>query len=182
RGLPAGSSLARLLAERRGVRNTHNLPPLTVEQILAWADAHHQRTSTWPTGRSGKIPESSGDKWSAVNAALQQGNRGLPGGSSLAQLLAQHRGVCNRSGLPSLSEEQILTWADLHQARNGTWPSSYAGPVADAPGERWLAIDGALSKGRRGLPGGTSLALLLAEKRGVRNVWTLPNLSVEQIL
>jgi hypothetical protein len=27
--------------------------PLTVEQILAWADAHKARTGTWPTRRSG---------------------------------------------------------------------------------------------------------------------------------
>src|SRR2546430_7160923 len=34
RGLPAGSSLARLLAARRDYRP----PPLTIKQILAWAD------------------------------------------------------------------------------------------------------------------------------------------------
>jgi hypothetical protein len=41
RGLPGGSSLARLLDEQRRVRNVKNLPPLTEEQILAWADEHH---------------------------------------------------------------------------------------------------------------------------------------------
>src|SRR5262249_14517449 len=37
RGLAAGGSLARLLAEHRDVRNVSDIPPLTMEQILAWA-------------------------------------------------------------------------------------------------------------------------------------------------
>src|SRR5437762_259510 len=38
RGLPRGSSLARVLAEQRGVRNQTALPPLTHHQVIAWAD------------------------------------------------------------------------------------------------------------------------------------------------
>ena len=38
-GLDGGSSLPRLLAEYRGVRNHRDLSDLTIEQILAWADA-----------------------------------------------------------------------------------------------------------------------------------------------
>ncbi len=49
RGLPGVSSLARLLASQRGRRNQRQRPALTVEQILAWADAHHERTGEWPT-------------------------------------------------------------------------------------------------------------------------------------
>jgi len=56
RGLPGRSSLAKLLAERLGARNSHDLPPLTEEQILAWADEHHQRTGEWPNRDSGEIP------------------------------------------------------------------------------------------------------------------------------
>jgi hypothetical protein len=37
--------------------------------------------------------------------------------------------------------------------------------VLGAPGETWAIVAGALFKGRRGLPGGSSLAKLLAEKR-----------------
>jgi hypothetical protein len=62
--------------------------------------------------------------------------------------------------------EQILAWADAHHARTGRWPTSASGPVADAPGERWRNIDGALRYGRRGLPGGGSLARLLDRHRG----------------
>jgi hypothetical protein len=182
RSLEGGSSLAQLLAERRQARNIHRLLSLTEEQILAWADAHHQRKGIWPTAKSGLIPGTECERWSFVNAALQSGSRGLPGGSSLAQLLAAHRGVRNRKALPTLSEEQILTWADAHLAQTGTWPHNKSGPIKDAPGETWLAVTMALGKGQRGLPGGSSLALLLAERRDADNIWNLPTLSIQQIL
>lgn len=182
RGLRGGSSLARLLADERGVRNIHRLPPLTEEQILAWADAFHQGTGSWPTRESGTIPDSGGEKWSSVDVALRLGARVLPGGSSLAKLLAHHRGVRNRKQLPPLTEEQILAWADLHHRRTGHWPDAKSGPIADAPGETWMGVQVSLNHGVRGLPGGSSLALLLAERRGVQNAWNRPNLALEQIL
>ena len=134
RGLPDGRSLAQLLAQERGKRHIQQLPPLQEEQILAWADAHFQRTGQWPTCKSGHIPDSPKEKWRAVDLALRKGVRGLPGGSSLARLLAAHRGVRNRTALPQLSEEQILVWADAHQQRTGSWPTNDSGAVLDAPG------------------------------------------------
>jgi hypothetical protein len=41
---------------------------------------------------SGEIPEAPGEDWRAVNFALYRGFRGLPGGNSLAKLLARERG------------------------------------------------------------------------------------------
>ena len=80
RGLRPGSSLARLLARYRGVRNIHGLPDFSVAQILAWADAHHRRTGEWPTQDSGPIVGAPGEKWMGVDVALNKGGRGLPGG------------------------------------------------------------------------------------------------------
>lgn len=59
RDLPKGGSLARLLARERGVRNPADLPPLTIEQILAWADEHHEQFGEWPTshGAQTRLPE-----------------------------------------------------------------------------------------------------------------------------
>lgn len=182
RGLSPGSSLARLLAEYRGVRNRKGLPPYREEQILAWADAHYARTGKWPTGDSGPIAEAPGETWTAVAVALAKGIRGLPGGSSLAQLLAQHRQVRNRASVPLLTETQILAWADAHHVRTGHWPTSEAGPIADAPGETWTAVENALKKGGRGLPSGSSLAQLLEKQRRVPNRLNLPRLTVPQIL
>jgi hypothetical protein len=182
RGLPGGSSLARLLAEERGARNHLALPRLSREQILAWADAHYQRTGCWPSHDGGLIEDTPGETWAAVDNALLQGHRGLPGGSSLPQLLDRERGVRNVQDVPALTPEQILAWADAHHARTGKWPSRTSGPIVDAPGETWLAAHTALQKGQRSLPGGSSLAQLLAEHRGVRNDKRLPKLTVERIL
>jgi hypothetical protein len=65
-------------------------PPLTVEQILAWADAHHARTGRWPTAASGPVEGAPGEVWAYINTSLARGHRGLPWGSSLSRLLARH--------------------------------------------------------------------------------------------
>ncbi len=182
RGRPGGSSLPRLLAEHRGRKNRKDQLHFTEEQILEWMDAHHHRTGTWPTVKSGSISEAPSETWSAVQAALQQGSRGLLGGSSLAQLLARHRGVKNVANPPALSVEQILVWADEHKGRTGRWPVVKDGDVYGVAGETWAAIDAALRTGGRSLPGDSSLAMLLADHRGVRNTARLPQLEIDQIL
>jgi hypothetical protein len=90
RGLAGGSSLAKLLARYRGVRNKQDLPPLTVQQILAWADAHYQRIGSWPGGTSGPVWQCPGETWRDIDHALGRAGRGLPGGTSLRQLLRKH--------------------------------------------------------------------------------------------
>jgi|SRR6185437_4003121 len=161
RGLQSGSSLARLLAEHRGVRNFKALPAFEVAQILSWADAYHQRSGSWPNRHAGSIPDAPGETWLAVETALRDGLRGFSGGSSLADLLETRRGVRNIHNLPALSVERILAWADAYHRRTGRWPLATSGPIEDAPGETWLAADAALRHGKRGLPGGSSLARLL---------------------
>jgi hypothetical protein len=186
RGLPAGSSLARVLKEHRGVRHIGELPPLSVDQILAWADTFHERTGRWPksTDQREVIPDSGGERWGYVMHALDMGLRGFPGGASLADLLEKHRGVRNIRRLPPLTEGQILTWADAYFAAHGKWPMAGCPEqaISGTRGERWHAVDLALRLGRRGLPGGASLAGLLAEHRGVRNPARLPPLTEKQIL
>jgi hypothetical protein len=135
-------------------------PPLTVETILAWADAHQARTGRWPSAGSGAIPEAPGDTWESINSALAQGHRGLPGGVSLSTLLKSHRGASAKSVKTSLYIEQILSWAEAHRRRIGKWPSADSGPLPEAPGENWRAINTALEEGLRGLPGGDSLSKL----------------------
>ena len=168
RGLPGGSSLARLLAAERGVRYDRARPQFSIKQVLAWADGHQQRTGRWPTMRSGRVADDVDETWWCINRALRHGYRGLPGGSSLAALLLAERGrkpgqQCKK-GL--LSIEQILAWADEHRRAKGRWPSQCAGRVAPGVDETWCAIDSALHHGHRGLPGGSSLARLLAQRRG----------------
>ncbi len=95
---------------------------------------------------TGSIPESDGETWRAIDTALQRGTRGLPGGSSLARLLHQHRGVPNVQALPRLSEEQILAWCDAFHQKEGRWPTKKAGLIPDGDGATWAAIDGALCR------------------------------------
>lgn len=181
RGLPGGSSLARLLATHRGLRNTHDLPELTIGRILEWADAYRKRLGRWPKAHDGAIVESPGDNWRAIDACLMNGGRGLPGGQSLARLLSCQRGVRNHKGLPPLTKQQILTWASAYRKRAGAWPTLRSGVVSDAPGETWCAVDAALSQGGRGLQGGSSLALLLKQHRGLRHKRYLPRFTVGKI-
>ncbi len=133
-----------------------NKSPLTSRQILAWADAHYQRTGQWPMVKSGPVYGVRGITWQILDQALRCGTRGLPGGSSLRQLLAKKRGI-----KPHLTYNQVLAWANEHHDRTGKWPTVRSGVVHVAPLESWLAIDRALRRGARGLPGGTSLFRLL---------------------
>jgi hypothetical protein len=183
RGLPGKSSLAQLLAEHRGHRNIMALPRLTVALILRWADAWRRRTGGWPLIESGPIPEATdGDTWKDIDTALRMGLRGLRPGRSLPPLLARRRGVRNLPGTPPLTVDPILEWADAHHRATGRWPRLDSGPVIGQPGETWNAVQSALCIGARGLPGGSSLAQLLQEHRGVRNKSRLPGLTVKQVL
>jgi hypothetical protein len=181
RGLPGGSSIARLLADQRGYRNPQALTRLAVPQILKWADAYHRRAGHWPRMVSGPISSTQGENWRSVDHALRRGIRELPGGSSLAKLLAEHRGRRNGAALPPLTTSRVLAWADSHRRRTGSWPRETSGLIQEAPGETWHNVDRVLRAGYRGFPGGSSLARLLESHRGVRNIKALPRLTLGQI-
>jgi hypothetical protein len=181
RGLPGNSSLAQLLDEQRGVRNRSRLPRLTARQILAWADAYRGHKGKWPTSESGPIMAAPGETWKAIDHALRLGMRTLPGGSSLARLLEARRGVPNIQTLPRLTVKEILGWADAHHKHWGVWPNNKAGAVRGTPHETWAGVNTAMKMGRRGLPGGSSLARLLAKHRGVRNPKDPPKLKMASI-
>src|SRR5438105_1316827 len=118
--------------------------PLDLREVLRWADAYREIEDRWPTQYSGPIPGTRGETGSGVNSALRDGGRGLPGGSSLADLLAKERGARHRLRLPDLSEDLVLAHADAFFRRTGAWPTLASGPVPDSGGERWSAIDTAL--------------------------------------
>src|SRR5437879_2927338 len=81
----------------RRVPQSVRFPPLSVDQVLEWADLYVEQHGAWPTIRSGAIP-GAGTSWNGISSALKIGYRGLPQGLSLARLLAEHRGVRNRKG------------------------------------------------------------------------------------
>jgi hypothetical protein len=182
RGFPGGSSLAKLLTEERGRRNRSRPPKLPEDQIAAWAKKHHRKTGEWPTQHSGPVVGQPGEDWSNVSTAMIEGRRGLPEGGSLPGLIASRFGVRNRAALPPYNEEAILSWLDEHHARTGRWPGIKAGEVAACPGETWSAVDDALRRGGRGLPGGSSIIKLLVEGRGVTHPLSPPPLTEAIIL
>ena len=141
------------------------LSPLTVEQILTWADTHHQRTGEWPNQKLGDVFDVPGERWQNIDAALLQGHRNLSAGSSVAKVLAEHRGVRMPGNPPDFTVEEILSWIDAHKKRTGEWPRVRSGLIAERPDETWRRIDNALVHGLRGLTGGSSLARFIQENR-----------------
>ena len=138
------------------------MPRLSVEQVLAWADAYKSRTGQWPIVSSGLIDESPNDTWAAVNSALTSGRRGFHGGASLAKILSRHRGKRNLSALPPLKLKTIRSWMQAHHTRTGSWPGQLSGAIPEAPGETWNGIGKALERAKRGLPSGHTLPRLAA--------------------
>ena len=157
-------------------------PPLTIDKILAWADAHHKRTGCWPTSRSGSIHGTRDENWNAVNHALCAGYRGLSRGLSLCKLLLKHRGKSAKPQRPVLTIDQILAWADAHHKRTGCWPTSRSGSIHGTRDENWNAVDDALGAGHRGLPRGLLLRKLLLKHRGKSVNLRRPALTIDQIL
>ena len=106
---------------------------LTISQILAWVDEFHQRTGKWPRRDSGRISGSLGETWCGIEMALKTCGRGLHmPGLSLAQLLAEQRGVRNRMRLPRFTERQIAAWTIARHDRIGTWPTVTSGTIIEA--------------------------------------------------
>jgi hypothetical protein len=95
-GLPGELSLAALLALRVG-KSPGQREPLRVEQIEGWVRSHQRRCGSWPNTRSGEVVDAPGETWRAIDKALCQGARGLPGGDSLVRLVGRLKGGrCNR--------------------------------------------------------------------------------------
>ncbi len=148
---------------RKRRRPPYRKPRLTVAQILAWADHYKRRIGRWPTHSSGRIRWFDAT-WLGIDASLRHGHRGLPGGSSLANLLLVHRGARNPGNVPALTTKDIVRWGKQHFQRTGRWPNRDSGRVGSR-GQKWSAIDAALKAGNRGLPGGSSLTRLFAARQ-----------------
>jgi hypothetical protein len=119
-----------------------------------------------------------------LDRALRVGLRGLPGGSSLAELLNQRKGVRHHLARPSFTLDNILQWADSHEQRHGAWPTFGSGQILECPGETWAKVNKALACKLKGLPQNCpdSLAKLLHHCRKSRLMCELPALKVAKIL
>jgi hypothetical protein len=103
RGLPAGSSLAKL---RQSLVADGKLPDLeapqySIETIAGWLRAHGARHGEYPSVRSGTVEDAPNETWIKVHHALRRGHRGLPGGTTLAKF---KQDLIREGRLPSLSK------------------------------------------------------------------------------
>jgi hypothetical protein len=153
-----------------------------VSEILAAADAYYERFGRYPRFNDGPVAGALDSTWGAVNQALKKGHRGLRPGGSLAMLLREHRGKRHRGHLPDFNLAQVLDWMDCHHGRSGSWPTCESGPISEAPGETWMAVDKALRNRRRGFTERSSLAQVLVEHRGVRPYTGLRSIAVAEVL
>lgn len=166
RGLRSAETLPNLLKRTVGKTRRTQKSGLTVDQIIVWARAHNARTGRWPSVHSGRVIDGPGESWLGINSALKSGFRGLPGGTSLSQLLDKVAGPSRRFRRPRLTVRQIVEWAKKHRERTGSWPNFRSGPIKDASGESWSVVNSALIHGHRGLPGGDTLSQLLHRRVG----------------
>jgi hypothetical protein len=66
------------------------VPTFSTQQIVKWAERFYEKHGRWPTASSPREPGMT-HSWHTIDVALREGIRGLPGGSSLAHLLREHR-------------------------------------------------------------------------------------------
>lgn len=151
RGLPGGSSLAILFGKKKD--------DLTVEQIKKAGEEFKKQYSKYPSGTSKKpVPGMPNENWRAINEALIKGCRGFPGGSSLAILFETKK--------DDLTIDQIKKTGEDYRKQYGKYPFVRSKePVPGMPNETWGGINAALRHGCRGLPGGSSLAILFDKKK-----------------
>jgi hypothetical protein len=155
--------------------------PLTIEQVLVWADAHFARTGQWPTTTGGPVHEDPAETWQAISQAMYHCRRGFQRPKySLAQLLADQRDKRNPRQLPDLTVEQILTWVAEHVRRTGQFPEPRSGPIPRT-NETWAMVASALRYGRRGLQQ-SSLHRLMKQVRDELKVPTQELPTLEQVL
>ena len=142
-------------------------PDLSEQKILRWADAFFERKGRWPDWQSGPVPESPGDTWYTVAAALALGLRGLSRRGSLERLIKKRRRP-RKKGPGSISVAQILQWVDDWIAENGRRLTRDSGAIPGSGGLKWSDVNRAPRVGGWGLPGGSSLAEFVARERPVR--------------
>src|SRR5262249_15500932 len=122
---PPSSATALVRTSSKGSRVPRSALPRSIEQILAWADAHPTRTGQWPSANSGPVVEAPGETWNASNLALGSGKRRLPGGAPRARLLSRHGPLFARSGRSwNPAEDELVRTLPPQEAARQTGRSS----------------------------------------------------------
>ena len=187
RGLPGGSSLAKLLHAHNLKANLGARKYPSKEEIVEAAKEYktQDKNSKLPTSKSGPFPNPNylDLTWGAINSAIAKGSIEYTKAKTLTDLWVLEFGSRNINNLEDLSEEQILQWCDKYQEDhpNKKFPSNQSVPIVTMGTETFMSIDTAIRENRRGLTGLVSLAHLLFKKRGKRTNKNLPKIKIKQI-
>ena len=132
--------------------------------VVNWVKKYKDKYGKFPHHASGKVEFADEDiTWSALEACLINGWRGLPKNTSLSKLIAEQFNVINRSNTKKYSNNIIRKWIERHYKEYGYYPTKRSGVIewASEYGYNlvtWDAIDRALRVGVKGLSGGSSLS------------------------
>ena len=172
-------------------KNRQKAEDFDINKIRQSLLAHRERTGKWLTSSKKGHDQKAGSyvlqhgpyagemTVKALDAALRTGSRGLPGGSSIAMLNQEVSDEHDLDYQNYLEKEDldiklIIESLLAHRLSTGEWLSNrkrskddkgsfileygpYAGEVTVS------ALDGALARGARGLPGGSSISVLNEE-------------------
>jgi hypothetical protein len=157
---------------------------LTEEKIIGFVKSFYKVHGRYPaahTKENDGLPE--GYTWITIDSALTHCSQGITAKSSIAKLISKHLGVRYKGDLPDFSEEKIVEWAKKYFLVHNKYPSIRTKPSDWLPeGETWIALDIALKRGTRGLPGGSSVAKLFEKYFGIRNKTNIPKISEQCII
>ena len=163
---PRQAMARKKLLEAESLEDNRFSDKITEETILEDADRFFQQHGFWPkTNSSFGVPDKSYESWTHYDIYLSRGQRGLPGGSTLAKLLQKERGVQNPKGKPRLTEDIILYDIQSFYNLHGRLPNKRETlPVPGKPLETWSGYNSALYGKTRGISERSSLCKLI-EKR-----------------
>jgi hypothetical protein len=152
-------SLGTLMESRFSDYKRENNRPLTIDNIMEWADQHYQKTGKYPNQRSGRGFLPNREHWGLINNSLLGGGRKLVDCTkyskrvnSLSKLLweyrkVQYQGLGNRIDIIEAIEKSILSFVD----KNGECPAANSGLCELIVEEKcvqshWNTVDNILRK------------------------------------
>ena len=141
---------------------------LTIEQVLNWCDIYYERNKKYPGQYAKSIPEMQSDTFNNINAAFNQGIRGLPQMTGLAALLAQERGYVHNQNKLSIDLDDVVKEMINFFKENKKFPTADNKQTAGSLDCNWSALNSSLHIGGRGLPKGLSLAKL--KKKAIKQL------------
>jgi hypothetical protein len=173
RGLPGNSSLSDLIEENFDIKNPKNAPQLSENSICDLIQTFIDLYERKPQSTDENVPGIEGLSWANIDRRLREGSYGLPGGSSLAQLIRERFSIRDQVIVPTIPLEMIHSWVESYLAEYREKPTAKSGKIKYASGEfqglSWHSVNQAIKTGKTSLPKGSTLADYIAATFGIKN-------------